>query len=334
MNTEIELIQAFLHNGKYDAITKTASILHPDKKEISVTESYVDGVRLVTDENTINILCPFDMGNDRIMEAALADAISSGEIYDDAEKIKDHADLIRMTTLPNVALTHKDLPAPTGITKALTPVIAKMNDDTGRFEVTDSGITNGVNCVKNLVATEKPADEVRRVMDNYIADHDLENENDKSPVDIASIVKDVNNIHEVDATDTISEEDYDEIDYDDNSEEDEELRQEGFITRRPKKLKPISRDIVPYVNEQMRNIKTSNDQAMIAGYVSNKLEFIDFYITVIDTNDERFIVPHSRDYLISLQNDLNRLLTQILNIRPVNKYDRIWKMNLPEGYQG
>lgn len=333
MNTERELIHSFLHCGKYDAVTKAAKILHPGKKEVSVTESYVDGIRLVTDNNSINILCPYDLGEDRIMEGALAEAIATGDIYDDAEKVKDHADLLRMTTLPNVALSHKDLKEPVGICKALTPVIAKMNEDTGRFEVSDTDMKNGANCVRDLVATEKPAEEVRRVMDNYIADHDLQGENDKAPVDIASVVKDVENIHKVTPEDTLSIEEYEEVGYDESSE-DEELKQEGFLTRRPKKLKPITRDIIPYVTDQMRNIKSSNDQAMLAGYVSNKLEFIDFYITVIDTNDDRFIVPHSREYLVSLQNDMNRLLTQILNTKPINKYERVWKMNLPDGYQG
>lgn len=333
MNTKRELIHAFLHQGKCDAITKVAEILHPGKKAVSVMESYVDGVRLVTDSNTIKILYPFKMMDNYLMESALAEAISSGTIYDDAEKIKDHADLISMTTLPNKALANNDLPEATGIKMALTPVISKMNDD-GRFDVTDADMTNGVNCVKDLCRpAEDPDSEVRKVMDNYIADKDELGENDKAPISIGDIVNDVRNVNNVAAEDTIGPDGYDEVEYNEG-EEDEALRQEGFITHRPKKLKPITRDIVPYVNEQMRNIGSTNDQAMLAGYVSNKLEFIDFYITVIDTHDDRFIVPHSRDYLVSLQNDLNRLLTQILNTRPVNKYERVWKMNLPAGYEG
>lgn len=337
MSAERTLIHNLIHQGKYSAVTQAANILHPSNKTLTIQESYTDGVRMIVDEENITVLCPYDMGYDRIMEGALAEAIASGEIFDDAEKVKDNAEFIRLTVLPNSALTHNDLPEAKHLTKALTPVISKMNEDTGRFDVTDGDITNGVNCVKNMVDTEDPHAEVRRVMDNYIADHDLEGETDPSPISIGKLADDVKNIKSVKPEDTLTHEDYDMVDYD-NSEEVEEgcetCTQEGFFTKRPKKLKPIKRDIVTYVNDQYRAIQTSNDQAMLAGYVSNKLEFIDFYITVIDTNDDRFIVPHSRDYLVSLQNDLNRLLTQILNVKPVNKRDRVWQMNLPDEYVG
>lgn len=112
--------------------------------------------------------------------------------------------------------------------------------------------------------------------------------------------------------------------------------EEAFISKRPKKLKPIPRDVVAYITVEMNAIQDSNDQAMLSGYTCSKLELVDFYLNVIDTNDERYIVPHSRQYLIQMQNDLNRLLTQILKIRPVNKNDRVWQVNVnyPEGWRG
>lgn len=107
--------------------------------------------------------------------------------------------------------------------------------------------------------------------------------------------------------------------------------QEGFFTKKPKKLKPIPRDIIPYITIEANNIKDANDQQMIAGYTCSKLELVDFYLNCIDTQDDRYIVPHTRQYLVQMQNDLNRLLTQILRVRPVNKMDRMWKVgvNLP-----
>jgi hypothetical protein len=107
--------------------------------------------------------------------------------------------------------------------------------------------------------------------------------------------------------------------------------QEGFFTKKPKKLKPIPRDIIPYITIEANNIKDANDQQMIAGYTCSKLELVDFYLNCLDTQDDRYIVPHTRQYLVQMQNDLNRLLTQILRVRPVNKMDRMWKVgvNLP-----
>lgn len=337
MNTETMLIESFLHNKKYDAITESAKILYPDKKSVTVVESYTEGVRLYTDNNSIHILCPSNITENAVMEAAVANAIANGTIYDDADNVDKHAEIIRMTTLPNVAMAHKDLPTPMGIQRAITPVISKM-DDEGRFNVSDADVENGVNCVKSMCDKETSGDELRRIMDNYIADHNLEKENDAAPYDAASLESDVENVKSVDADDTLSPEDYEEISecggsacWDGNDPA--VTTQEGF-THRPKKLKPIPRDTVSYVTENVRKIQDTHDQAMWASYVSNKLEFIDFYITVLDTNDERFIVPHSREYLVSMQNDFNRLLTQILQTRPVNKYDRIWKMSLPAGYEG
>ena len=102
---------------------------------------------------------------------------------------------------------------------------------------------------------------------------------------------------------------------------------EGFMLKRPKKLKAIDvRGIASYVTVEMNAIKDSNDQAMLAGYVCSKLELIDFYLTVIDTNDDRYIVPHSRQYLVDGQRQLSDLLTRILKIRPINKSSRIWQI--------
>ena len=102
---------------------------------------------------------------------------------------------------------------------------------------------------------------------------------------------------------------------------------EGFMLKKPKKLKAIDiRSIVAYVTVEMNAIKDSNDQAMLAGYVCSKLELIDFYLTVIDTNDERYVVPHTRQYLADGQRQLSDLLTKILRIRPINRSERIWQI--------
>lgn len=102
---------------------------------------------------------------------------------------------------------------------------------------------------------------------------------------------------------------------------------EGFMLKKPKKLKAIDvRSIVSYVTIEMNDIKDANDQAMLAGYVCSKLELIDFYLTVIDTNDERYVVPHTRQYLVDGQKQLSDLLTKILRIRPINRAQRIWQI--------
>lgn len=118
--------------------------------------------------------------------------------------------------------------------------------------------------------------------------------------------------------------------YEEDEYYDDDIYEEGFLSKKPKKLKPIPvRELVAYITVEMNAIKDSNDQAMIAGYTCSKLELIDFYISCIDANDARYIVPHSRQYLIDGQTQLNNLLTQILRVRPINKADRIWAVNYP-----
>lgn len=105
--------------------------------------------------------------------------------------------------------------------------------------------------------------------------------------------------------------------------------EEGFLTRKPKKLKPIGRDTVAYITTMINDIHSSTDQAMLAGYTCNKIELVDFYITAIDTQDAKYVVPHSRAYLVTLKNDLEILLARILRIRPINRSEQIWRVNYP-----
>lgn len=124
------------------------------------------------------------------------------------------------------------------------------------------------------------------------------------------------------------EDDTEEDKAEDDENEDEEEFDESYIGeaffKRPKKLKPIPRDIVSYITVEMNAIRDSNDQAMIAGYCSAKLELVDFYLNCIDTQDDRYVVPHTKQYLTQMQSELNNLLKRILQVKPVNKYDRIW----------
>lgn len=105
--------------------------------------------------------------------------------------------------------------------------------------------------------------------------------------------------------------------------------QEGFLSKKPKKLKPIGRDVVAYITCEMNDIRSANDQAMLAGYTCSKIELVDFYLTCLDTQDARYIVPHNKQYLVQMKADLERLLAQILRIRPINRSEQIWRVNYP-----
>ena len=187
--------------------------------------------------------------------------------------------------------------------------------------------------------------------------YDDEDEDVESDEEDESSDDDSDDSEEEDSDDESDEEDDDEDDNDAEpdeeddedsdaslDDEDDEIKQEsydyyeeGFLTKKPKKLKPIPiREIVSYITCELNAISDTNDQAMLSGYTCAKLELVDFYLTCIDTQDDRYIVPHPRQYLVDGQRQLNDLLTQILRIRPVNKGDRVWKVNVnyPEGWRG
>lgn len=110
----------------------------------------------------------------------------------------------------------------------------------------------------------------------------------------------------------------------------------GAMLAKPKKLKPIPREVVAYIITQKNAIRDANDQAMISGYCCSKLELVDFYLNCLDTHDYRYIVPHNRQYLVQMQNDLNRCLQEILRMKPVNRLDRMWQVGVtyPDGWRG
>ena len=113
--------------------------------------------------------------------------------------------------------------------------------------------------------------------------------------------------------------------------------QEGFLSKAPKRMKDLKmRDTISYITLEISDIRDVNDAQILSGYVCAKLEVADFYISCIDNNDPKYIVPHTRPQLVQFQNDLNRLLTQILKIRPVNRADRTWMVNVnyPEKWRG
>ena len=205
--------------------------------------------------------------------------------------------------------------------------------------------------------TDQDYDEV---MLNKYDDEDVESDEEDENEDESSDDDDDSDeeSEEEDSDDESDEEDDDEDDDDSDEsdkeddedsdasleDEDDEIKQEsydyydeGFLTKKPKKLKPIPiREIVSYITCELNAISDTNDQAMLSGYTCAKLELVDFYLTCIDTQDDRYIVPHPRQYLVDGQRQLNDLLTQILRIRPVNRGDRVWKVNVnyPEGWRG
>ena len=97
------------------------------------------------------------------------------------------------------------------------------------------------------------------------------------------------------------------------------------IFKQPRRLKALGREIVSYIPTQIMQVQDTHDQMVLVGYVASQLEKVDFYLNCLDTDDGRYIVPHDKNYLLTLQKELTDLLQRIMKLNPIVKYDRVWK---------
>lgn len=339
-----DMVKTFLVDGKYAAITEYAKICYPDENDLIVESYDGDEVRVYVDEDQVHLMCPSQMST--IQAESVADAVAKGTIFDDAEAVDNHAQFVTMNSVPVRAMSKSGLDEPKHLRIVVSGIIGRMTDD-GTIEISVTDMMNGKQFIDQLKECNMKddcdhSDEINKLTDHYLGAKDHYALPRKLKSDIGKLDGEVKSITSVDDEDCIGDEDYEYMDMGDGDTEHEEFEhrdedspyEEAFFSKKPKKLKPIPRDVVAYITVEMNAIKTSNDQAMLAGYTCSKLDLVDFYINCIDTQDERYIVPHTRQYLVQMQSDLNKLLQQILNIRPRNFGNpRLWKVGvtLPEG---
>ena len=362
LDMHTELIRQLMHNKKYGAVTEFAKIKNNDRDEKIIVSEYAGSEpRLMIRDGEIHILCNKDITY--IQETGIADSIANGTIFDDASLLNDQADYMQKTVLPMNAIANKHGVEPKKIRIMITGVMGRINDD-GNIEIAVGDIMNGRNFLDD-VTSGTGYEHVNKMCDHYLGCDDHESLPLDIRRDISEITKEIDSIADVSPDDEITDEDFetldldkpdeddeekdeekdeafdddekededdktedkdkDEEDDDDDKEYDESYYEEGFFSKSPKKLKPIPRDVIAYITVEMNNIKDANDQAMLAGYTSNKLEMVDFYLNCLDTQDPRYIVPHNKQYLTQMQSELNQLLQRILQIKPIGKADRIWR---------
>lgn len=100
-----------------------------------------------------------------------------------------------------------------------------------------------------------------------------------------------------------------------------------------KKLKKIPRDIIPYIQIETQAIKTYNDKHLIMGYCVSKLEIVDWYINLLEAGSKRYIVPHTKQYMIALKLELLKCYKSILN-KKVNDNDYKHPVPWTDKYDG
>ena len=100
-----------------------------------------------------------------------------------------------------------------------------------------------------------------------------------------------------------------------------------------KKLKKIPKDLIPYIQIETENIASANDKMMLATYTLGKIEIVEWYIALIDSESKKYIVPHSKEYLIVIRTQLLACYKKIMDVKI--RGDRpLIDIQYPAGYEG
>jgi hypothetical protein len=101
-----------------------------------------------------------------------------------------------------------------------------------------------------------------------------------------------------------------------------------------KKLKKIPADLLSYIQIEGEAVKDANDKQMIVSYAYGKIETIDWYIELLDTGSKKYIVPQSREHLVSVKQQILAAIKQIM-ATPLPQAGRpLIDIKYPSGYEG
>jgi len=104
---------------------------------------------------------------------------------------------------------------------------------------------------------------------------------------------------------------------------------------KPKKLKKIPSDLVPYIQIETEAIRDSNDKMMISSYCLSKLETVNWYLDLLEVGSKKYIVPQSKAHLEMIRDQLMACHKEIMAVKIKNPNDRpIVDIKYPKGYEG
>lgn len=114
------------------------------------------------------------------------------------------------------------------------------------------------------------------------------------------------------------------------------IEKSPYVTEsmRQKTLKRIDPAMIAYVQIEKNNIRNNDDKMMLVSYIYSKLDLIDYYISIIDNNITKYIVPHSKQSLLDMKQQLLRIKDEIIAYEiPEVKYG-VYLGDYPAGYDG
>lgn len=104
---------------------------------------------------------------------------------------------------------------------------------------------------------------------------------------------------------------------------------------RKKNLKRIPSDLASYIQIEAEAIKDINDKMMISSYCLSKLDVVNWYIELLETGSEKYIVPHTKEHLIMIRDQLMTCHKQIMRVKITNPNEQpLIDIKYPKGYEG
>lgn len=104
---------------------------------------------------------------------------------------------------------------------------------------------------------------------------------------------------------------------------------------KPKKLKKIPSDLVSYIQIETGAIQDANDKMMISSYCLHKLEKVNWYLELLETGSDKFIVPQSKAHLEMVRDQLMECHRQIMSVKIKNPKERpLLDIQYPKDYEG
>jgi len=103
---------------------------------------------------------------------------------------------------------------------------------------------------------------------------------------------------------------------------------------KPQKLKRIPSDMLAYIQIEGEAIKDANDKQMIVSYAYGKLDTISWYIELLTTGSEKYIVPHSLEHLNDIKQQLMAIIKKIMNTPVPSSSAPLISIEYPKGHEG
>ena len=102
---------------------------------------------------------------------------------------------------------------------------------------------------------------------------------------------------------------------------------------KPKKLKRIPSDLVSYIQIETESIRDASQKMMISSYCLSKLDIVNWYLYLLEVGSEKYIVPHSKQHLEMVRDQLMACHKAIMAVKITNPKDRpIIDIKYPKGY--